>query len=485
MKRRNVTLVAGLIALIAVAATSWWAGTTVQSPDQAAARAAPPEPSAVTATVERRVLSATVITRADVLPAGSVDLVGPTTDTALGGPGVVTGVFVTRGDEVGAGARLVEVSGRPVFVFAGATPVYRAMRPGVSGPDIAQLQAGLNVTGCDAGDSAEFDEATKACVDQLYTNAGYQAERNSPTEAADLTAAQAAVVDAEDALAVAELSLWNAALPPPGSAVAAAESAVNDAQRALDAATAAGEDTGPAREALGVARASHAELTAAPDTALEQLAVEQQERAVDRARQALSEIEAAAGPVVLFGEIVFVAELPARIDAINATVGQSPSADTSNRPLVVVSSRDLRAHISIPQTDRGLVQDGTIVELLYEATGETIKGTVVSVGDELESSATSAIPSYPATVDAEFPADWSGLNLRATLTSARTEGEVLVVPLAAVTSSTNGQTRVQVHRDDATLVTVDVITGLVADGFVEVEPVGEARLDAGDRVVVG
>jgi len=355
----------------------------------------------------------------------------------------------------------------------------------MTGGDVAQLQAGLAELGCDAGGSGTFDEATKICVERLYTDTGYEPARSSLTEAADLAGAEAAVVDVNDALAVAELNLWKAAQPPPASTIAAAQSAVNDAQRALDTATASGGDTGPAREALTVARASLAELTAAPDTALAQLTVDQQRRALERAEAALVEVQAASGPVVPFGEVVFIDALPARVDAVRAVVGAAPSGDRASGALVIVSSPDLQAHISIPQTDRGLVDEGATVELLYEATGETITGTIVSIGDELEPSAASAIPAYPAVVDADFPAAWSQLNLRATLTSASTEHEVLVVPLAAVTSAADGSTRVQIQRVDATLATVAVTTGLTADGYVEVTPDELGALDAGDRVVVG
>lgn len=433
MRRRNLTLVVGLVVMVALAAVAWRVGANVRSPDQAAAEAAPPEPSAVTATVERRVLEATVITRADVLPTTSVNITGPSADAEAGGTGVVTRVYAARGEEVTAGARVIEVSGRPVFVFAGTTPIYRTLRPGMSGTDVAQLQAGLAQIGCNAGDSATFDDPTKACVDQLYTDAGYQTVRNSPTETADLNAAEAAVVDAEDAVAIAEVARRSA---PEGSE-------------------------------------------------LERLAVEQQRRSLDRARQALGELWAVSGPVVPFGEVVFVPSLPARVDAVGAVVGESSTPDLSGQPLMIVSSPDLQAHISIPQTDRDLVRVGTTVELLYEATGETLSGTIVSIGDELQSSETSAVPAYPAVVDADFPADWSNLNLRATLTSASTDGEVLVVPLAAVTSSADGQTRVEVERAGGLFDTVDVTTGLAAAGFVVVEPVDEASLEAGDRVVVG
>jgi multidrug efflux pump subunit AcrA (membrane-fusion protein) len=64
-----------------------------------------------------------------------------------------------------------------------------------------------------------------------------------------------------------------------------------------------------------------------------------------------------------------------------------------------------------------------------------------------------------------------------------TAGEVLAVPLAALTAGPGGEARVEVlDGDTGTL--VEVTTGLAADGFVEVSAV-DGDLGAGDRVVVG
>lgn len=549
--RRRLAIAAGLVAVVAVAGGAWALGSRVQSPAQAAARAAPPEPSLVTVAVERRVLSATVIARADIAAASSVEVTGATLD----GSGVVTGLFVGRGDAVAAGQRVVEVAGRPVFVFAGPTPAYRALRPGMSGADVSQLQAGLVELGCAAGASAAYDDATKACVEWLYAGAGYSVTRSSPTELADLAGAEAAVADADDALAVAQVALHEAAQPASPGERTATEAAVAAARRSLDAATAdrptlidqaarhADDAVADAAATLAAARASAAatpadaslqaavgnaerahagaladrqvlvdratrqaddavaaaeaglaaaeaslDALAAPGTALQALAVEQQARTVERARAALAELEAASGPIVPFGEIVFVPRLPARVDAVAAVVGQPAGGGTpgagGSGPLVVLATPEMDARVSVPQASAGLVQAGTPVELLYEATGEVITGTVRSVGDELELSPTSGLPAHPAVVDAELPERWSGLNVRATFSAATTEAEVLVVPLAAVSSDAGGRTRVQVARADGSVATVAVTAGLSADGFVEVSTAG-GELAEGDRVVIG
>jgi hypothetical protein len=91
-----------------------------QSPEQAAARAAEPVASWVTAPVERRVLSATVIQRGDVVAEVAVAVEAP---TSVEPPAVVTKPAPPVGFEVVEGDVVVEVSGRPVFVLDGSIPM--------------------------------------------------------------------------------------------------------------------------------------------------------------------------------------------------------------------------------------------------------------------------------------------------------------------------------------------------------------------------
>lgn len=573
--RRRLGAASALVVVVGVSLAAWLIGTRVQSPGQAAARAAAPEPSWVTAPVEWRMLSSTIITRGDAQPAASTSVSGPVADASAGGSGVVTGVFVARGDEVVAGDRVAEVAGRPVFVFAGATPAFRALRPGMTGSDVAQLQAGLMAGGCATGDSRTYDEPTKTCVEQLYADDGYEVARGSTSEVADLAAARAAVDVANDALATAQNTFDAASRPATAARVSAAQAAVDEAQRAheaavesqptlaaqavtdLDAAlaslnallagsdpsgatTAGGGDAsggdatdggGAATSGSGVAARDAArqavaaavdgvdeaaakalaevaataaalqtatddlaQLTAPPDVSAEQLAVDQQGEAVTRATADLTALEDVSGAVVPFGEVVFVPQLPARVDSVAATVGSPGAGGASGAgsgdagagsSLVVLASPTLQAVVGIPQASRDLVQEGAEVELLDEASGESITGTVRSIGDRAEPSPTSGAPSYQAIIDAALPDTWSGRNVRATFTTASTDHEVLVVPTAAVSSAADGHTRVQVERSDGTIDTVDVTTGLSADGFLQVTPADGSALADGNRVVIG
>ncbi|MFV2109040.1 hypothetical protein [Micromonospora sp. LOL_015] len=71
-----------------------------------------------------------------------------------------------------SGDVVAEVSGRPVIAMVGHFPAYRDVCPGMSGPDVAQLQRslqplyGIRVDG-------HFGAATEAAISRLYRRLGY------------------------------------------------------------------------------------------------------------------------------------------------------------------------------------------------------------------------------------------------------------------------------------------------------------------------
>ena len=79
-----------------------------------------------------------------------------------------------------------------------------------------------------------------------------------------------------------------------------------------------------------------------------------------------------------------------------------------------------------------------------------------------------------------------GQNVRVRIPVSSTGGEVLAVPLAALTAGPGGESRVEVQRDgeEGPTELVGVETGLAAGGFVEIVS-AEGELDEGDLVVVG
>lgn len=542
--RRRWWLAGGLVITLAITG-GWVAARQLQSPNQAAANALPPEPSWVTATVEHRVLTQTVITRGDVVPEVSAVVGVP---SSVEGDPVVTGIGVVAGDEVSEGQRLVEVSGRPVFVLVGEVPTYRSLRPGMSGADVAQLQAAMTRLGCVNPDAVGlFGEGTKACVGALFAEAGYAPVPSSPTEAIDLAAADQAVTDAEAEVAMAQSAYQAAVSGDQGSQLLAAELALGAARRAYDdavasaaaalaqartdlslaqgeldrlrsdpsatagaiaeaeaevAAKTAAVDAARRSGTLSVAaaadqvRLAEARLTEAknPDSTAEYLALGRALQARDNAVTSRDALRAITGPTVAQGEIVFVPSLPARVRSavtVLGPVGASGSDPTqaagSTGQLVELSAGDLIVTMRLRADERDLVRAGTAVELLDEQTNTTYPATLSTVADTATTGADGQI-GYRALIAADepLPAELAGVNLRVTIRAASTETATLVVPITAISSAADGTTSVSVLAPGAAdPVLVAVIAGLSADGFVAIEPIEPDGVSVGDRVVVG
>ncbi|MFD1544877.1 peptidoglycan-binding protein [Nonomuraea guangzhouensis] len=164
-----------LAVVLVVAGTGWGVGSLLRSPADEAAARKPPKPSLVTAAVERRELVATVVV-SGTLEYGSpypVSLAG-----VVGGS--ETAQRATRAPRRGTlaeGAVLMEVNGRPVFVFAGTVPMHRGIVPGAKGADVRQLQKALRRLGYRAPVTGVFDRATSAAVSRFYAKRGYEAQR--------------------------------------------------------------------------------------------------------------------------------------------------------------------------------------------------------------------------------------------------------------------------------------------------------------------
>ncbi|WP_283137387.1 peptidoglycan-binding protein [Rhizohabitans arisaemae] len=164
-----------LAVVLVIAGAGWGVGTLLRSPADEAAARKPPEPSLVTVAVERRKLVATLVV-SGTLEYGSphpVSLAG-----VVGGG--ETAQRVTRAPRRGTlkeGTVLMEVNGRPVFVFAGKVPMHRSIVPGAKGADVEQLQKALRRLGYRAPGGGVFDQATVAAVTRFYAKRGYQAQQ--------------------------------------------------------------------------------------------------------------------------------------------------------------------------------------------------------------------------------------------------------------------------------------------------------------------
>ena len=334
---------------------------------------------------------------------------------------VVSRLPLREGDVVRNGTLVAEVSGRPVLVLAGRVPAFRTLAPGADGSDVQQLQAGLRSAGLRVTDSPGRYGAGTA-------------------------AAVAALYERHGYEAVVTGT----------EQVEAASEAVRGAERGLEQARSGGDGS--------------AVRYAAEDLA--------------RARADLAEAYATAGAQVPFGEIVFVPSLPATVATVDAALGAA-AGDT----LLHLAAGRLVVRGTPQSADLRGLRRGAAVELLLTPSGHTT-GSVASVSaaavaDAGDGDAASEDGRTVTIVPARrLGGGRAGTPVRVIVTVAQSPTTSLVVPVSAVTSATDGTTYVTVvegrqrHR-------VEVTTGFLGDGQVQVVPDGPDELVEGDRVAIG
>jgi hypothetical protein len=172
VKRRKAVVMV-LVGAIVVAFLGWLVGTQiVESPGDVAARSDAPPPSPIIESVIEQKLSTKVRARGTGGFGSPRPVTLPTSN--LGGGTVIT-ALPAPGDVIQEGGVLAQISGRPVLALGGEAPMFRDMGPGMSGPDIAQLEVALQRIGFNPGNVDGFyDAGTEAAVRALYTAAGFQ-----------------------------------------------------------------------------------------------------------------------------------------------------------------------------------------------------------------------------------------------------------------------------------------------------------------------
>ncbi len=522
---------AALGLVVGAGAIGWFAGAQISSPAEAAANAKPPTPSLITAAVDKRLLSADVIAR------GSIDYSDPVSLSLSGSIGETgSTAIVTMVPEVGTnlaeGSVALEVSGRPVVLLQGELPVYRDLRPGSKGDDVLQLEQALKRLGFIATADDVWSNETGAAIQSLYAKIGYTANTTSKSDQASLDAAregvrlanqslqdankalseaggasgsslleaQGAVSDAQGALSVAQstrtasvgaangaLSFVTQALadavtagtPVAGSAdYIALQSAITDETNNVAVVTTEQESAvSAAQRQLDLAKARLKEAQSPGDTTYLLRARDDAKRQVSDAAQQLTELEKSLGTWIPAGELIFVKNLPVQVAASNVTRGGSVSGS-----FMTVSGADIAMTVGLPESDAKRLEVGDRViidepDLLSEPFESTIS--------EIPEAGSSGRVQMKVLL-ASFPPELLGANVRVIIPVESTSGEVLVVPAAALSAVANGDVRVEVEDPDNPGQTrfVTVVTGLAADGVVEVKPV-DGKLAKGDRVVVG
>lgn len=266
--RRRRRRQAGLVVCLALASAGIGVvvGRSIKSPADAASGATAPAASLITVPVERRELVSSLAI------AGSIEYVEPVSVRLAGSVGAAGGdrQIVTRVPEVGSeiieGQAAFEISGRPVFAFAGELPMYRELVPGSVGPDVAQLETALAALGFTPGAVDDrYDAGTEAALDLFYESRGYASQGPTDAQRTQLTDARSAVADADTAVRQAQVALSNGQTTVTQSDRLArtlardrAVTAVADAKAAAERNNAqAGADVTSARSLSGNATASY------------------------------------------------------------------------------------------------------------------------------------------------------------------------------------------------------------------------------------
>ncbi|AVH60921.1 Tat pathway signal protein [Streptomyces dengpaensis] len=438
----------------------------MQSPSDAAAAHRPPKVGPVTVAVERRSLTATVVAQGSVEYASPqrLDLAGPVgaPESGSGDSGAGDAVVqrVTKapvaGAEVTEGDVLMQVSGRPVLVLRGSVPMYRTLGPGATGDDVKQLERALARLGfAPGGSTGTYGQGDAAAVSRWYGSKGFRAQEPSLADRQQLGTLEAAVTTAQQALLAAQ---------NPGSGSEGSEGSEGS-----------GSDAG----------------TGGEEGRLRLRAAQQQ---LNTANAALSAFRAGYGTKVPAGEIVFLPDLPARLDEVSVKIGDTPSG-----PVGTVTSSEVVVQAVVPGNDATLLHKGMTARV-ETPDGKKVEGKLVALGDDVPkndsgddtnapgtSGGGSGDASAPVPVQISIPVGKLTKNAngsaKVTIEVGSSDGDVLTVPVAALHTTADGQAMVRVRRG-TTVVEVAVKAGLSAEGQVEVTPSGDA-LKVGDQVVVG
>lgn len=286
-----------------------------------------------------------------------------------------------------------------------------------------------------------------------------------------------------------------------------ADTAVNDAVRNREGVAAQGDTSiQEAVDASALADARLADAAKSPQLTNEQSAVDAANRTLWDATVELQAAEAEIGTRVPAGELVFLPTLPLTVTEVTSSPGGAASGT-----LATVSSAETEVVARVARADAALVTEGLPVVIAVRDADTELPGKVSYVGPPRpepssgngeegfpgggggggEDESTGRLQVIVVPDDPSAATNFVFQSVRIRLDVGSTNGDVLVVPVAAVSVAGDGTSRVEVERSPVTetsqgeteFVTVEV--GLTAEGLVEVRPAGGATLEAGDRVVVG
>lgn len=182
---------------------------------------------------------------------------------------------------------------------------------------------------------------------------------------------------------------------------------------------------------------------------------------------------------VAANELVFFPKLPVRVDEVSVKAGAAPDG-----PVMTVTNPQVTVASSLSAEDAKLVKEGVAAALEDPDRGIRVTGTVSRVATKPGTDDVEAQRYYLEVIPTDPPPSVTGSAVVVTIAVRSTEAEVLAAPLAALSTSADRTTRVEVLGSDGVTRSVQVKPGLSAKGMVEISPV-DGTLVAGDQVVVG
>ncbi len=312
--------------------------------------------------------------------------------------------------------------------------------------------------------------------------ASLSAARSAPAEAGG---GRVGVLQAEQAVKRADQELADARAArdrqPDESTktIAAAEIALSDARSALPLTRQDGETAirnAETNAALATLRLQSLKAPKTNDSLA--AAVKDAEASLARAQKTLSETESATGIKVAAESVVFFPRLPLRIDSVKVKRG-----DAANGEVMTVSGANLEVDASLTIADAKLVSKGMEVQIEAPDLSIAIKGRITEVAEKPGTDGVDNQHVHITIEPIDPPANFRDAAVKITIPVKSTAGEVLVVPVSAVSSGADGSARVEVDEQGVQR-EVPVRTGLSAGGLVEVTALS-GELDEGDQVVVG
>ncbi|HEV3363340.1 MAG TPA: peptidoglycan-binding domain-containing protein [Acidimicrobiia bacterium] len=312
----------------------------------------------------------------------------------------------------------------------------------------------------DLAKAEEEEKAAQARLDEARTrrpppsNEEYAAlNKRAQDASAKVAAAREELTAAEEAYAAASGGGESAG----GGGGSQAEPYRPDPQLQIDAVTAAGE----------VRKAADAVAYAQKKVAL----------ARGRANSGLGGTKI--GLQIPAGELLFFPTLPVRVDEAKLAVGE----EAVGAVMTVTSSR-LVVESALSAADAKLVKEGDAVAIRVTESGVEASGTVTHIATTPGTNGVDPQRYYLEVTPTGLDVSLNGASVVQTISVQTTEGEVLAVPVAALSMAADGTTRVQVQQANGPTRYVRVEPGLSAKGLVAINPL-DGELGPGDLVVVG